>query len=76
MGIMVMCFPQISMPQIEGENGTSQAGIVKEPVEVVVVGDATFDRSCIFIHAPRYEWRPEVHVISQDKEYCVSVLWP
>ena len=40
---------------IEGEVGTGEAGIVEEPMEVVVVVDATFDRPCLFIHAPRNE---------------------
>ena len=42
--------------------------VVQEPSEVVVMREAAFEGPRIFVHAPRYEWRPEVRVYGQDEE--------
>ena len=61
---------------IEGEVGTGEVGIVEEPMEVVVVVDATFDRPCLFIHAPRNECQPEVDVMWKENQIrqCIMAL--
>ena len=40
---------------IEDKIGTSQAKIVQESMETIVVGDSAFDKPYMFVHAPRYE---------------------
>lgn len=59
--------PYPSIPLLEGVSGEGQAEHVEEPSDVVVIGDAAFNEPTIFIHAPRFEWRPEVHVQEQDE---------
>ena len=60
--------PQPGMPLLEGVLGEGQVGTVEEPVEAVSTYPAAFDGPRIFVHAPQYEWRPEVHVQGQDEE--------
>ena len=37
-------------------------GVVEEPAKVGALSAAEFQGPRIFVHAPRYEWHPEVHV--------------
>ena len=41
---------------------------MQEPSEAVVTRQAAFEGPRIFVHAPRYEWRPEVCVHGQGEE--------
>lgn len=54
--------PQPSMPFLEGVFVEGQVGNLVATTDVVAVGDATFGGPRIFVHAPWFEWRPEVHV--------------
>ena len=60
--------PYSGRPQIEGEIGIGQVGIVEELMEAIVVGDASFHGFHIFVHALIYEWRLEDHVMASDEE--------
>ena len=42
--------------------------VVEEPLEAVVMSEVAFEGLRIFVHAPQYEWHPEVHIQGQDEE--------
>ena len=64
-----MPHPQPGIPLLEGVPQGDQAKVVvQEPSEAVVMREAAFEGPRIFVHAPRYEWRPEVRVQGQDEE--------
>ena len=61
--------PQLGIPLLEGVPQEDQAKVaVQEPSEAVVMWEAAFEGPRIFVHASRYEWRPEVRVQGQDEE--------
>ena len=41
---------------------------MQELSEAVVTREVAFEGPRIFVHAPRYKWRPEVRVHGQDEE--------
>ena len=64
-----MPHPQPSVLNIQGVQSEGQVeGVVEEPVEVGAPGAAEFQGPRIFMHAPQYEWHPEVHIQGQDEE--------
>ena len=64
-----MPHPQPSVPGIQGVQSEGQVeGVVEEPTEVVAFGAAEFQGPRIFVHAPRYERHPKVHVQGLDEE--------
>ena len=61
--------PQPSVPNIQGVQREGQVeGVMEEPAEVGAPNAAKFQGPRIFVHAPRYEWHPEVHVQGLDEE--------
>ena len=57
------------MLDIQGVQSEGQVeGVVEGPAEVVVPSAAEFWGPRIFMHAPWYEWHPEVHVQGLDEE--------
>ena len=54
--------PQLGMP-VQGVKEEGQVGIiVEEPDEAMIPGATEFHSPRIFVHAPRCEWRPKVHI--------------
>ena len=70
MGDQLLC-PTLSpgVLDIQGVQREGQVeGVVEEPAEVGAFGATEFQGPRIFVHAPRYEWHPEVHVQGLDEE--------
>ena len=60
--------PWPGMP-IQGVQEEDQVGLrVEEPSDVVIPSATEFQGPRIFVNAPQYEWRPEVHVQVLDEE--------
>ena len=67
--------PQPSIQLLEDVPQGDQAGdLVKEPLEAMVMHEAAFEGPWIFVHALRHEWRPKVHVQSQDEEARLRIV--
>ena len=61
--------PQLGVSDIQCVQREGQVeGVVEEPAEVDAPSVAEFQGPRIFVHAPRYEWHPEVHVQGLDEE--------
>ena len=68
-GSAIVPHPLPSAPDIQAVQREGQVeGIVEEPAEVGAPSGAQFQGPWIFVHAPRYEWHPEVHVQGLDEE--------
>ena len=70
MGNKLLCPTlQLGVPNIQGVQREGQVeGIMEEPAEVGAPSAAEFPGPRIFVHAPRYEWHPKVHVQGLDEE--------
>ena len=63
-----MSQPQLGIP-IQGVQDEGQVGVrVEEPSDAMILGAAEFQGPRIFVNAPMYEWRLEVHVQGLDEE--------
>ena len=68
-GSAIAPHPQSGVPDIQDVQSEGQAkGVVEKPTEVVSPGAAEFQGPRICVHAPRYEWHPEVQVQGLDEE--------
>ena len=48
--------------------------MVEDPAKAVAPGAAEFQNPQIFVHAPRYEWHPEVHVQGLDEDARQKIM--
>ena len=68
-GSTIVPHPQPGVPDIHGVQREGQVeGVVEELAEVGAPSTAEFQGPRIFVHAPRYEWHPEVYVQGLDEE--------
>ena len=74
-GSAMVPHPQPGVPDIQGAQRDGQVeGVVEEPIEVGAPSAAEFQGPRIFVHAPRYEWHPEVHVQGLDEEARQKIM--
>ena len=63
------------MPDTQGVQREGQVeGVMEELAEVGAPNAAEFQGPRIFVHAPRYEWHPKVHVPGLDEEACQRIM--
>ena len=61
-GSAIVPHPQPRVPDTQGVQREGQVeGVAEEPVEFGAPSAAEFQGPWIFVHAPWYEWDPEVH---------------
>ena len=62
-GSAIVPHPQLGVPDIQGVQREGQVeGLVEELAEVGAPSAVEFQGPRIFVHAPHYEWHPEVHI--------------
>ena len=66
--------PQLSVPVIKGVQKEGSATQGEEKSDSIVVGDTALDGPGVFVRAPWYEWRLEVHVQGQMRRLDSGLL--